>query len=248
MSQCLVCHSENIRVAERFGKFSFLRCADCDVEYSDPILYDRANYERAYADYLEGERHSDFYVPSTLWLQQAGPELSEARYMVNSAQLDAIDWLCRNISKDAKVLEIGCGSGWFLGLLNASGFSATGVEIAEVPVRLLRERGYRVFHGSLEAIPNEDFDAVVLFEVLEHLPDPLSFLRNIAARFPTSPLIVSVPGSKRWTKPFRWRDLSDFPPNHLTRWNEKSLKRAAAIVGYDQIEVKFPKVIPWELA
>ena len=242
--QCPVCRgSENARV-DVFGEFSFLRCAQCTLEFCHPIEYDRANYDAAY----KADGSSTFYVPSAQWLREASPALNEARWMLFAAQTEALAWLKANRG-GASILDIGCGPGWFLIRARQLGFRVAGVEIGSEPVRLLRDRGYDVVCGSIESVPPQWSPQVVtVFEVLEHLPDPVQFLRQIRQRFPQALLILTVPSPRRWTKAGSHRDLADYPPNHLTRWNPASLTEALSLAGYSESEVRYSKPRPLELA
>ena len=82
---------------------------------------------------------------------------------------------------EGRVLEIGCGPGYFLTVLRDLGWQPTGLEWdAEFARRVSRETGIRVLETpeSLEAVPDETFDAVVLWHVLEHVPDPVGTMRE----------------------------------------------------------------------
>jgi 2-polyprenyl-3-methyl-5-hydroxy-6-metoxy-1,4-benzoquinol methylase len=240
---CPLCKSIAHDPIERFGSFCFLRCPECTLEFCNPLQYSRENYDLAYKD-----QAADFYVPTSSWLSQASANLPESKWMLFSAQQNALKWIESN-HPFASILDIGCGSGWFLARARQMGFRVKGVEVGSVPVQLLKQKGFEVECGSLEAIPeNWQPDVVTLFEVLEHLPDPTDFLTKIRHRFQNSIFILSVPSPKRWTKGGKHRDVADYPPNHLTRWNTISLQRALSHAGYSKIEVTYPKPSALETA
>jgi SAM-dependent methyltransferase len=208
------------------------------------MQYEAANYEEAYKNGAE----RGFYVPSAQWLREAGPHLREARWMLFAGQVEALSWLKANCA-GASILDIGCGPGWFLIRARQLGFKVSGVEVGSEPVRILREKGYDVICGSVDQVPREWSPQVVtLFEVLEHLPNPVDFLRQIKNRFREASLILTVPSPLRWTKAGRHRDIADFPPNHLTRWNPCCLTRALSLAGYKRLEVSYTKPRPIEMA
>jgi 2-polyprenyl-3-methyl-5-hydroxy-6-metoxy-1,4-benzoquinol methylase len=221
-----------------------LRCPDCTLEFCDPLEYSRDRYDRAYA----GEGGSDFYVPAVEWLRQAEPELDESRWMLFGAQVEALEWLQAN-RPGASLLDVGCGPGWFIIRARQLGFKVKAVEVGAAPVALLQARGYDVVCGSLESVPADwTADVVTMFEVLEHLPNPAGFLAQVRRRFPQSTLILSVPSPKRWTKGGKHRDVADYPPNHLTRWNPQSMARALASAGYGNTHIRYSKPSPLETA
>ena len=168
--------------------------------------------------------------------------------MLYSAQQNALQWIESNFPF-ASILDIGCGSGWFLARARQMGFRVKGVEVGSLPVQLLKQKGFEVECGSLEAIPRIwQPDVITLFEVLEHLPDPADFLTKIRQRFQNSIFILSVPSPRRWTKGGTHRDVADYPPNHLTRWNTESLQRALSHAGYSKVAVTYPKPSALETA
>jgi SAM-dependent methyltransferase len=97
----------------------------------------------------------------------------------------------------ARVLEIGCAHGGFVALLRWAGYDATGLELSpwvveyarrtfDVPVLLGPVEGQSIEPGSL--------DAVVLNDVVEHLPDPVGTLRACGRLLaPDGVLLVQMP-------------------------------------------------------
>jgi len=63
-----------------------------------------------------------------------------------------------------KILDLGCGDGWFTKYLNSEGYDCVGVDTKQ-----LNEHPF--FSGTAEKIPFPDnyFDCIVMFEVIEHL-------------------------------------------------------------------------------
>jgi 2-polyprenyl-3-methyl-5-hydroxy-6-metoxy-1,4-benzoquinol methylase len=76
----------------------------------------------------------------------------------------------------AKILEIGCAHGGFVAMLRQAGFDAGGLELSPSIVRLAADT-FRVpvLTGPIEdqSIPSRSLDALVMMDVLEHLPDPV---------------------------------------------------------------------------
>jgi SAM-dependent methyltransferase len=236
--KCPVCASSKNAVVETFGEFKIRDCSDCALQFADPLRYDTANYEQAYA--RQDSSKPDFYVPAMRWLAESSPDLREFPWFLFSAQWAALRWLGNNVPVGEPLLDLGCGSGWFLAALKAHGYRAMGAEIGIKPVEILQQRGFTVACGSIESIPSDwpRPAAVTMFEVLEHLPDPLGMLRSIREHFPSAKLVISVPSPTRWTKRGAHRDPADFPPNHLTRWNVASLRHALELAGYTNAAVE----------
>jgi SAM-dependent methyltransferase len=83
-------------------------------------------------------------------------------------------------ARGGRLLDIGCGYGYFQYRLGDN-WQATGLEISAAAVSKGRERlGVDIRQGTLEQAAFEDgsFDAVTMWDVLEHLPDPVAELRR----------------------------------------------------------------------
>jgi 2-polyprenyl-3-methyl-5-hydroxy-6-metoxy-1,4-benzoquinol methylase len=105
----------------------------------------------------------------------------------------------------ARVLDIGCASGYLAARLVARGCAVTGFEVDPRSAALAEAHCERVIVGDLESphdratIP-DGFDVVLLGDVLEHLVDPwhaLRFVRGLVA--PGGVVVVSMPNVAAWT-------------------------------------------------
>jgi len=105
------------------------------------------------------------------------------------------------IPKDAKrILEVGCGAGSFAKTVKErdSAIEIVGVEIFEEAARKAKKHANQVFCENIESfqLPFEEgyFDCIVYGDVLEHLIDPWSTLKNNAALLPPGgTVIASIP-------------------------------------------------------
>lgn len=249
MIPCPVCGTAGCPAIETWGEYRMRRCPACSLVYCDPMAYDRMSYDLAYVHSAEGSSTGERSVGCAKWLAEAGANFDETPWLLFEASRRAIEWIVRTIPQPAEVLDCGCGAGWLLAGLRARGYTVRGVEVAAAPVALLRQHGFDVVQGSLEAVPDQWQPRVVtLMDVLEHLPDPLFFLAKLRRRFPQAALIITVPSPRRWTLLPGLHDPADVPPNHLTRWTARSLKTALTKAGYGGVDIVFPQVSALEMA
>ena len=91
--------------------------------------------------------------------------------------------LLKNVSKDIKVLDIGCSSGIFLKDLEALGFKAEnlyGIDISDIAIKNCKANGIQnSFVMDAQNITlNESFDIIIASDCLEHLEDDKKALKN----------------------------------------------------------------------
>jgi 2-polyprenyl-6-hydroxyphenyl methylase/3-demethylubiquinone-9 3-methyltransferase len=94
-----------------------------------------------------------------------------------------------------KLLDLGCGDGFTIRLIKQDG-DVSGIDIDPIAVNRARARGIEGRIGSASSIPfpNESFDIVTSIEVLEHLEDPLSAVKEARRVLkPGGSLIVTTP-------------------------------------------------------
>jgi len=158
------------------------------------------------------------------------PELSA----LTAARLEAGAKALLPYRRLGRVLEVGCGAGHFLAAAQAAGFEAWGTEVSSSGLQRLRDKGLHVLAGELPelSLPPAHFDAVVLFEVIEHLPDPTRYLtechrllREGGALLLTTPNFDSL--SRRLLGE-RWRVVD---PEHLVLFTSRGLRVALERAG-----------------
>jgi 2-polyprenyl-3-methyl-5-hydroxy-6-metoxy-1,4-benzoquinol methylase len=123
-------------------------------------------------------------VPTSSEILQAYEEVVDERYeqeregRVHTFKRDLTEM--ERYVAGGRVLDVGCHIGLFLEIAEQAGWEAWGVEPSRWAASRAEERGLRVFHGPLEDVnlPREHFDAVTMWDVIEHLSDPLGALRE----------------------------------------------------------------------
>ena len=101
-------------------------------------------------------------------------------FKVASSQLKLIQRYLKKPAEDIKLLDLGCSSGSFLEAAKQLGFQVEGLEPAHKAAMTAREKGFTVHIGTIDSIhlPANSFDAITLFEVIEHIPDPVMLLNH----------------------------------------------------------------------
>lgn len=135
-----------------------------------------------------------------------------------------------------RLLDIGCSLGYFVEAANARGWQASGIEISPYASEEARQLGLDVRTGVLEqaAYPDEAFDCVTMWDVLEHVPDPTAHMlevRRILA--PEGLVVIGTPNLGHILfrmKRERWRHLK--PREHIFYFQRASLGRLLEKTGF----------------
>jgi SAM-dependent methyltransferase len=126
------------------------------------------------------------------------------------------------LPKDAKILELGCGTGHNLAMLSGFGH-VDGLELDEEARALSEKRlGRKVMSAplpELAGVPDRQYDLIGAFDVIEHIADDRAALASIAAKLkPTGKFVMTVP-AHQWM----W-SAHDVVNHHKRRYSKRGLK------------------------
>jgi SAM-dependent methyltransferase len=226
VSTCPVCGNGLAVPTHREGEHQYVRCGGCDLVRRDPLptLTEQAAL------------HED-YLPPT-------PELRR-RFDLMSREVwaRARETLVRRHG-NGRVLDIGCGHGAFLSNMRSAGWEVLGLDVCPVGLAAARQRGIPVRHATVEELVGKDdrFDAVSAFYVIEHLADPLGFLKacrevlrpggTLYLRFPeTTPL-------KNLLARFGIENRLYDAPFHALDFSPRAITAALTAAGLSEVRVR----------
>jgi 2-polyprenyl-3-methyl-5-hydroxy-6-metoxy-1,4-benzoquinol methylase len=210
-TSCPICGSTALSLLSKHVnkdvEYSLRHCAGCQLEFFDP-LWSKPEY---YSENYKEHKFEFGYVPP--WIHK--------------------QFLDESLPAGIRMLDVGCGGGELLNAARKKGYTVSGVDVNTVALaRARRQYGLDVSDDTLAALraKNLAYDVVTLFEVVEHLTDPLSFLRDLRGVLADGGRVFLSTPSRERTKFFD--DSWDFPPHHFTRWNEASLRFALEAAGF----------------
>lgn len=144
-----------------------------------------------------------------------------------------------------RLLEVGCGQGEFLVEAQRAGFDVYGVEYAAAAVATARARlgaagsgAERVQVGELAAARFADaaFDVVAFFDVIEHVRDPLAFLREVRRILrPNGCVFVVTPSLDSLSARLMGRHWMEYKLEHLYYFTKKALAAALQQAGFEDV-------------
>lgn len=228
-------------------------CKACDSEYLRPHLRVDQNgselaatttsYGRAPADIVRCGACGHMQVaefPPGAELDEGYSEVSEQAYVdeeegQRATARRALAQIERHVQRGS-ICDLGCWVGFLLSEAERRGWQAMGVEPSRFASAFARERlGLQVVRGTLETgdLPEHSFDAVVMADVIEHLPDPGAALERVRGLLRSrAVLYLALPDAgstvaralgARW-----WSIL----PTHVQYFTRSSLARLLTRHGY----------------
>jgi 2-polyprenyl-3-methyl-5-hydroxy-6-metoxy-1,4-benzoquinol methylase len=166
---CRVCNSTSSRELFTIERDRFMVCRDCTHVFLD-VSYDDDSIKKLYADY--GDERAREYFQGIDWETRANIDLF----------LKRCQSYCLTPHDTLRLLDVGCGTGTLLKGALKLGFSVEGVEICEPLARDTAEQvGCTVHEEVLSRVTfdREQFDVITLYDVIEHLQEPLRDLRVV---------------------------------------------------------------------
>jgi 2-polyprenyl-3-methyl-5-hydroxy-6-metoxy-1,4-benzoquinol methylase len=138
------------------------------------------------------------------------------------------------------VLDVGTGHGFFLDECTKLGLNARGIETSPDAVRYAAETlKTDVRNIPLEALsPDERYDVITLWGVLEHVPDPLATMRRVREHLSERGMIwVMTPNTNALE---RFKDGANYfnflNKSHLTHFHRATLKALLEKAGFRNVK------------
>jgi SAM-dependent methyltransferase len=184
--------------------------------------------------YLDSMR--EFDVPEGT---EPTDESRQRRFLQSERKLTQVVRRLNKSSPDVRLLDVGCSSGALVAAAQNLGFIAEGVEPAPKAAAAAQAAGLNVRQALLEeaAYPADSFDAITLFEVLEHVREPLPLLRECHRILaPRGLVVIGTGNTASWTASAmtsRWEYLDiGRHGGHVSFFNPWSMTVLAQRAGF----------------
>lgn len=206
------------------GRFEMRECARCRLLFNSPRLSD-PEIERLYSGdyYVFNERERDAVRRVA---QLAGQTIGVAQQFTDKRDL----------------LEVGCAKGYLLALLQARGWSVRGVELSAHAAAFARERfALQVHTGTVESWTSSasftPASVVLSTDVIEHVTDPLRFLRAMhRAVTPQGWLVLGTPNADSDHRRALGGHWLGFNPFHIHLFSSSTLGTLLKQTGFELLD------------
>ncbi len=246
------------------GKWNLLKCSnpECGLIWLDPMPMEE-EINKFYEGYYTHEFYGATNMPNT-WLRRIhrlvkngylalkyGYENKSTSILVKLFGLLAylypgwralLDFRVMYLPAQlrGRLLDVGCGSGWFLKNMKDLGWYVEGVDFDPIAVENAKKIGLTVHFGSLknQQYPSNYFDAITMSHLIEHVYNPVQLLRECYRILkPGGSIVMVTPNGESWEHSIfkdNWRGLE--PPRHLHIFTVQSLRCLVEKAGFVKIK------------
>lgn len=216
---CITCNSEKLRDLPSYEKAFLCKCSDCGMVFTK-----RIPLEEELDEFYKNYGVNNYLSPLTI-----------KRY---NELLDKLE----PFRKTNKILDVGCGIGYFLEEAKKRGWDVYGTELSSQSAKICIEKGIKVETGHLNANVFEKgmFDVITSFEVIEHINYPIAELKNFNSILRAGGLVyVTTPN---FNSLLRYRLKSAYNiityPEHLSYYTDKTLNKVFSFTGFKKVKIE----------
>jgi SAM-dependent methyltransferase len=137
------------------------------------------------------------------------------------------------------ILDVGCGMGIVTRYMHSHGLNVTGVELGNPPDQNLQSKSNSKHHPAIYYNTNgielpldirQGIETITLFDVIEHIENPVEFMQGLSGAFPNlKNLVIAVPARKEL-----WSNFDDHY-GHFRRYTPALLKQETEQAGFETV-------------
>jgi len=205
---------------EHGGFTNIVQCSDCGLIYQNPCDDDET-LAKLYAG-----------VDDPVYERESGGRVRTFGRLVERLG---------RYAQPGRLVDVGCYTGIFLEQARRAGWDVVGVEPSAWAAKLAREKGFTVFEGAFRdahELP-APFDAVTIWDVIEHLPDPLADLKHAHSILkPGAVLALSTMDTASLFARLAGRHWPWYMRMHLVYFTRESMRRMLEAAGFEVLAIE----------
>lgn len=226
LTACGICSHQEFSIRYRKKDFSLAQCHSCGVLYRTPQPTSeevRQLYTTAY------------YNPWHL-------EKEEAVKKIKMESFDRRLQEIQNYVHGGKILDVGCATGFFLEKAKSKGFDPYGLELSEFAFKQAHKTfGDHVFWGTIEDLffENNFFDVITMFDLLEHVTNPVTTLRCCRRILKPKGIIAAVlPDTSSMSAKVMGKGWTHYKKEHLFYFSKQAIASLMEKESFEVIQIK----------
>lgn len=217
MGNCFLCHSDKVDLYLEKNGYRFNKCAGCGLVFLENIPKNLVDYYGQ--GYFSGDVKLDGYMDYD----------NEKQISLETFEkyLNKIEELA---GRAGRLLEVGCATGFFLGLAKARNWEAFGIDVSAYAVEEAKKRNLDAACAVLNDLAPEQhdkiYDVVAMFDAVEHLNSLEADFEKIKKLLkPGGLLVFATPDAGSWWARLWGRKWHAFvPPQHINLFSFKNME------------------------
>jgi 2-polyprenyl-3-methyl-5-hydroxy-6-metoxy-1,4-benzoquinol methylase len=227
---CIICGHSERRFLYGGNDWHVYKCAACGVGILDPQpgpdqlnnLYNQAYFENHYNEELQPD--------SNQMLRRLDQESHRLRFF-------------RPYKKTGRILDIGCGRGYFLLACRQHNYEVEGIDVSPAAAAYVRSTLHIPVHiGTINNITlaGAAYDVVTMWHSLEHTPDPNEYIQRAGYWLKEDGiLVVDVPNHEGYDARKTWSNWPQWDlPFHFYHFTPRSLSALLEKHGFEIVRRK----------
>lgn len=217
---CILCNSSKLKnLVKYYEKHALIKCKACGFVFME---------KKPTKEELEAHYRAYCYISKA--------SLSPITIQSYKALLDEFE----KYRKTNKILDVGCGRGWFLQEAKKRGWEVYGIEYSETAVNICEANGIKIKSGKLKSnlFDLNSFDVISSFEVIEHINYPNQELQSIYSLLRQGGLFYcTTPNFNSLLRYYLKADYSIIGyPEHLSYYTRRTLNKVVRRNGFKKIK------------
>lgn len=222
---CYLCRSKMAYMFTKHG-YRLFCCPDCGLMQTE--------FSEAYEDFVKRFYSKGYFTGDPRYGAFAHYEEDKQCIQRNTRQV------LRQILKfkqSGRLLDVGCAMGFFTEQARKAGFDAYGFDPSEYAVQRAKKRlDGRIKRGTISSVtyPPGSFDVITMFDVFEHLSDPVADIKRLGTFLKDDGILVIATGNtgSLAAKILRRHWTFFIPPQHLFFFNRTTMMTALDRAGF----------------
>lgn len=219
------------------SKFNLVQCSNCKLVFAETIFSDaeiEETYDKLYNISSQYETHQKEFEKLK----------NNTKSNIGRPKLKIIDFLFEN--KVKSICEVGAGVGLVAKYLQDKQTQYIGIEIDKKTAEKAKSIGLNIVNGDFSLLNSftQTYDAIIGFEVIEHLQDVDLFFKVVTEKLNSNGYLgFTVPNFekiKNYKNP-ESKIYQSGPPIHLNFFTRESIQNIAKIYNYEVVFCKAKK-------